>query len=96
MYIWHTYTEFTIIFLSAVCEVLQLYVQVPIRNSVHVFCLISTQAIWHGEKKSKKREIPRLAKAFSIRVAKSNRKNFYIFFWSHEAPSAATPPRAIQ
>ena len=41
-----------------------------------------------------KRNFPRLAKAFSIRVAERNR-NLYIFL-SREVPSAATPPRALQ
>ena len=45
------------------------------------------------KKKRKKRKFPRLAKAFLLRVAESNR-NFYIFL--HEVPPAATPPRELQ
>ena len=42
-----------------------------------------------------KDKFPRLAKAFLIRVAESNRNlNLYIFLC--EVPSAATPPRALQ
>ena len=47
-----------------------------------------------GKKRKKKKEkFPRLAKAFLLRVAESNR-NFYIFL--HEVPPAATPPRELQ
>ena len=49
---------------------------------------------WRDLGKQKKEDnFPRLAKAFLIRVAESNR-NFYIV--SREVPSAATPPRALR
>ena len=51
--------------------------------------------------KKKKGKFPRLAKAFLLRVAESNRNwNFYrVHFFvpsMHEVPFAATPPRELQ
>ena len=47
-----------------------------------------------GKNKKREREVCKACVGFSITVAEKNRALFH--FWSHEVPSAATPPRALK